>query len=272
MNSPKVSIVMPIYNSESFLEEAIKSMLNQSYQDFEFIIVDDASQDRSLDIVKAFSKKDKRIKVYHNDINMGISKSRNIGLSHAKGEYYAVMDHDDISMAGRLEKQVNFLDNHCKYVAVGCQVEIINGKGKKIGVRRYPESNEQILQSISIKSPLCNPATMIRVSGLTEFGYYDTNFSGTEDYEMWFKLASKYKLANLKEPLFQYRLSKKQFKSKKVKQLLFETVKIKRKWVFTKRYFNIKALCRFFLEQMLLLFPDRFILNLFIFLSYERQR
>ncbi|MDD2913253.1 MAG: glycosyltransferase family 2 protein, partial [Candidatus Pacebacteria bacterium] len=108
-NNPKISIIMPVYNVETFLSEAIESVLNQTFYDFEFVIINDGSTDNSLEIIKNYEKKDSRIVLLDNKENLGITKSLNIGLNKARGEYIARMDGDDISEKERIEIQYDFL-------------------------------------------------------------------------------------------------------------------------------------------------------------------
>ena len=120
---PKVSVLMPVYKTpELFLKEAIESILNQTFKDFEFLIIDDCPEDKTCEnIISSFT--DKRIKYIRNEINLGISGTRNRLLQIAKGKYIAVMDHDDVSLPERFEKQVAFLDAHPEIGVVGCQAE-----------------------------------------------------------------------------------------------------------------------------------------------------
>lgn len=110
MSNPKVSVIMPAYNAEKFIEKTINSILNQTYTDFELLIIDDCSTDNTMDVVRRI--KDNRIRIINNKTNQGIAKSRNIGLANAKGEYIALMDNDDLTVVDRFEKEVCYLENH----------------------------------------------------------------------------------------------------------------------------------------------------------------
>ena len=161
-NQPLVSVVMPVYNGERFLKDAIESILNQTYKNFEFIIVDDGSTDDSLKIIKEYQKKDKRIRLIENKKNLGQAKSLNKGLSLAKGKYYAKMDSDDIACKKRIEKEVDFLERNNDYVIVGSNLEIIDENNNTIGYRFYPQKNKEIRKLIIIKSPFAHPSVMIK--------------------------------------------------------------------------------------------------------------
>ena len=118
-NLPILSVLMPVFNSELFVAEAIESILNQTFKDFEFLILDDASTDKSFEIIKDFGKRDSRIKVCQNEKNLGVVESRNKLINLSKGKYIAWLDSDDIAIKTRLEKQVNFLEEHPEIGMVG---------------------------------------------------------------------------------------------------------------------------------------------------------
>ena len=197
---PKVSVLMPVYKTpEPFLKEAIESILNQTFKDFEFLIMDDCPEDKTCEnIISSFT--DKRIKYIRNEVNLGISGTRNRLLQMAKGKYIAVMDHDDVSLPERFEKQVAFLDAHPEIGVVGCQAEHF----PKIKPTHDPLTDEDIKKRLLIHCCLTHPATMIRKSVLSE-NPYQAQFTPAEDYALWADLATKTKFANLPEVLFRYR-------------------------------------------------------------------
>lgn len=197
---PKVSVLMPIYKTpEFFLKEAIESILNQTFKDFEFLILDDCPEDTICEkVVSSFT--DNRIQYFRNIKNLGISETRNRLLSLAKGEYIAVMDHDDISLPERFEKQVNFLDAHPDIGVVGCQAEHF----PKIKRTHDPLTDEDIKKRMFFHCCLTHPATMIRKNVLSD-APYQKKFTPAEDYALWADLAIKTNFANLPEVLFRYR-------------------------------------------------------------------
>ena len=137
----RVSVLMPVYRTnEEYLREAISSILAQTYSDFEFLILDDCPEDDRELIVKSY--KDRRIKYLRNETNMGISESRNKLVDMARGEYLAVMDHDDVSLPERLEKQVNYLDAHPDVGVVGCWTDV------------FPDKKGYIFLQMTLKSSL----------------------------------------------------------------------------------------------------------------------
>lgn len=131
MQDPKVTVLMPAYNAEKYIETAIESILNQTYKDFEFIIVNDCSTDSTLDIIERYAKQDKRIKIISNKENQKIAQTLNNGLKEAKGKYIARLDADDWSYPERLEKQVNFMEENPDVVLSSGNMEICDGELKE---------------------------------------------------------------------------------------------------------------------------------------------
>jgi glycosyltransferase involved in cell wall biosynthesis len=197
----KVSVLMAVYKTDTdYLKQSISSILEQTYKDFEFLILDDCPSDSREDVVATFH--DPRIKYMKNEYNMGISKTRNKLIDMSQGEYLAVMDHDDISLPERLEKQVAFLDSHPKVGVVGTWYKKIpEGKVKK----RYI-LNGQIERDLMWHCSILHPSSMIRKSVLDQNNLrYEEAFSPAEDYALWCRLLGKTHFANLPEILFLYR-------------------------------------------------------------------
>ena len=203
---PKVSVVMPVYNGSKYLVEAIESILSQTFDDFEFLIIDDGSTDKSLEIIKSYE--DPRIKVIQNPQNLGISASLNNGIYSAKGEYIARMDGDDISLPDRFQKQIKFLDSHPEVIIVGSYMNIIGSLfNQKL---RYPLSHDDIVNSMLTSNPMGHPSVMFRRLEVTQLGGYRSMKewnNGSEDYDLWLRMVgANYKLANLPECLMDYRI------------------------------------------------------------------
>lgn len=202
---PLVSVILPVYNGEKYLSEAIKSILAQSYKRFELIIIDDGSKDKSPAIIKRF--KDSRIKVY-TQTNQGLAKTLNRGIKLAKGTYLARQDQDDFSCFQRLEKQVNYLDINQKCGLVGTWVDIWEGDNKQTHRSlKHPPKNEPLQYFLLFDNPFVHSSVMIRKTALEEVGFYSTdkNLQPPEDYELWSRIAGKYDLANIPELLHAYR-------------------------------------------------------------------
>ena len=158
-SSPKISVMMIVYNAEKFIREAIESILNQTFSDFEFIILDDHSTDNSYEIINEYAKRDNRILVLHNEKNLGIAESRTKCIKFAKGKYIAIADADDISIPTRLEKQLKYLEEHKEYGVVGSFLELFDSEtGKTIGFRRYHKDDAKLRKRIFIYSPIAQPA------------------------------------------------------------------------------------------------------------------
>lgn len=209
MSHPKVSVLLPVYNAERFLALSIESILSQTFRDFELIVIDDCSSDGSWEIIKEYAGQEGRIIAVKNDVNLNLTATLNNGIAMAKGEYIARMDHDDISFPDRLEKQVNFLDEHRDVGIVGGDIEIIDEDGNVFGRRQYNHADQAIREKIFWYSPFCHPAVMIRRKTLDEAGYYDHRYAPADDYELYFRLGMKSRFANLGSSVLRYRIVRK---------------------------------------------------------------
>lgn len=219
--NPMISVVMPVYNAEKYVAEAIDSILNQTYGDFEFIIVDDCSTDNSYDIIRMYAETDNRIKLFRNDINSKLPKTLNFGISKSVGKYIARMDADDISLPERFAKQLEFMEQNPDVGVFGSYAVTIGACSRLIKVQ---------LKSCLIKSFslfFCNnmlhPSVIIRKNIFETYSdlKYDENLSGlAEDYDLWVRMLLKgIKFANLDLPLLKYRISPKQ-----ATKVLFEDI------------------------------------------------
>jgi glycosyltransferase involved in cell wall biosynthesis/GT2 family glycosyltransferase len=200
---PKISVIMSVYNDEKYLKEAVESILNQTYSDFEFIIVNDGSTDNTKKILHQFS--DPRIKIINNEKNIGLTKSLNIALKSARGEYIARMDGDDISHPLRFEKQVAFLEKHQECLVLGTFMHMIDENGNKIGLWGRYENFEDIKTGLLIQNEIGHGSTMLRRSAIEKVGYYDENFLYAQDYDLWLRLSEIGELRNLPEKLYSLR-------------------------------------------------------------------
>lgn len=207
IKNPLVSVVMPAYNAGDFLRPAIDSILNQTYINFELIVVNDASEDETFKILPSYKKLDKRIRVINTKANLGVAKSASLGVSHAKGQFVARMDADDVAVPTRIEKQIKFLLDHKDVVAVGGQCELINKDGVKMGEKRFPTEDKQVRNMIFSSVPLQQPTLMVNRSLLpADFVWYDENYSSAEELELLFKLFRFGKVRNLKDTVLKYRM------------------------------------------------------------------
>ena len=199
MKPTRVSVLMPLYNASQYLREAIESILQQTFQHFEFVIINDGSTDNSEQIILQYS--DPRIRYFHNEENKGLVYTLNKGLELCQGAYIARMDADDISHPDRLKKQVDFMIQNPKVGVLGSWMKTIP-RGK---IHKKPCSNEEIKASMFFNNPFAHPTVMLRKS-VIENHRYDHNFLHIEDYEFWIRLASKMEMANLPEVLLEYRI------------------------------------------------------------------
>lgn len=205
MNKPLVSVVMSVYNTKpSYLEEAVKSILDQSYSNFEFILIDDASKENIHALVKEIN--DPRIRYFRNSENKGLTVSLNRGIGYASGKYIARMDSDDLSLRDRFQKQVDYLEKNPSVSVLGTR-SVTFGYKKRID--QLPLEHEKIKAALLLNSPLIHPTVMMR-SSLVKKYLYNEQFRTAQDYELWSRLIWKTKFANLPQILLKRRLHKNQ--------------------------------------------------------------
>ena len=200
--TPKVSVVMSVFNAENYLKEAIESILNQSFSDFEFIIVNDGSTDRSLEIIKSYT--DNRI-ILIDQKNGGAANARNTGIKKAKGKYIAVLDADDIAKPQRLQLQYDFLNNNVDYVAIGSNADIIDMDGNYIYTSSLQLFDKE-MKNILPEFPAIHPSLMFRKSIFCRAGGYPDFMLKAQDLVMFNRIAKFGKIANIEEPLIKYRI------------------------------------------------------------------
>jgi len=200
--APEITVLMSVYNGEKYLREAVESILNQTFSDFEFLIIDDASTDSSLEILQSYD--DPRIKIIRNIENLGLTKSLNIGIRLAKREYIARMDADDISLPERFERQITFLLNHPDIALAGTFYQNIDHEGNIFGTcnlllkPRYQDfikGNCIIHGSVMVRSEV-----MVTISGYNEL------IKKCQDYALWLQLAKEYQLCNIPDVLYKLRI------------------------------------------------------------------
>lgn len=196
---PKVSVIMTVYNEEEYIRKSVTSVLNQTYEDFELVIVNDGSNDRTREILEN-EFNDRRIRIFNQE-NKGRVKALNQALKLSMGEYIAILDADDYCLPGRLKKQVEFLDRNPDVGAVGTAYYRYDEIRREKWIRKYPRENEEIRKEMSKYMPLAHSSIMIRKLCLNEVGYYDEEFDTLQDMELLIRIAKKFKLANLNEPL-----------------------------------------------------------------------
>lgn len=195
---PKISVLMSVYNNEKTLNESIESILNQSYENFEFLIIDDYSTDKSIEIIKKFSNFDKRVKYYKNSTNIGLTKSLNKLIEKSSGEYIARQDSDDTSDLQRLDVQLNFVES-TDYEVVTTRANII-GKKRVIPNLSFYFPNKYVIR---YKNPFIHGSLFINSKILNKLGNYDERFYYSQDYKLMFDLIKqKNKIKIIKQPLY----------------------------------------------------------------------
>jgi glycosyltransferase involved in cell wall biosynthesis len=203
---PKVTVVIPVYNREKYVRDAIDSILAQTFTDFELLVIDDGSTDGSQKVVRSYG--DPRIRLVCNERNQGIPKTRNTGIRLARGEYLAFLDSDDQACPERLRKQVAFLDSHPDYAAVGAWIEWIDEEGRPLGrIKRRAVSPEEIAAQRLFRGGLQNSASMARTVVLRNYGHQE-QYDTSEDFDLWARIAATHKLTSLPEVLLRCRRHK----------------------------------------------------------------
>ena len=203
----RVSIVMPIYNSERYLKDAIDSIIAQTYTHFELILVNDGSTDNSINIINVYLAKDPRIRMIDNIKNLGIAKSRNKGISVAKGYYIANMDSDDIAYTDRIQKQVDYLDNNPRIdICIG-HMDVMDESGRFLYSRKFPLTNLAIKQAFYRYNPIPNPAVMYKKIVWEKVGGYDDLYKySADDLDFWFKAMNSFEAGNINCSILKYKL------------------------------------------------------------------
>jgi glycosyltransferase involved in cell wall biosynthesis len=205
MTKLKLSVVMPVFNGEKYIKKSLESILKQELRDFELIIVDDGSLDKTTDIINSI--KDKRIKLIKNSKNLGLSTSINKGIKAAKGKYVARCDGDDLYSSNRFKLQLDFLERHPEYILIGSNADIINPRDKKIGEIITPEKSYAIKKQLLAKNNIIHPSVIYNKEAVQKAGWYREFFNlGAEEYDLWFRLMAYGKFYNIQKKLIKRRV------------------------------------------------------------------
>lgn len=209
MNKNMISVILPVYNGEKFLRESIESILNQTYENFEFIIINDGSTDGSLKIINDYASRDFRIKVISRE-NKGLVYSLNEGIDLAKGKYIARMDADDISLPKRFEMQYKYMEDYPDITILGTFIETF-GENEEANIAIEQWFNDELNdENMYIKTicgcPVPHPSVMM-ITDFAKSEKYSSNYPAIEDYELWIRAITKgYKISNINEKLLKYRV------------------------------------------------------------------
>jgi glycosyltransferase involved in cell wall biosynthesis len=266
----RVSISMPVYNARAYLAEALDSLIAQSYPHWELIAVDDGSSDGSWDMLCAYAARERRIRPFRQDRNLGIVAARNRTLEHvsADAKYIAILDSDDVALPDRLARQLAFLERHEDHAMVGGHTLIIDERSRERGLRRYPLRYAEICRVITRYNPFAQSAVMLRRGVLDRVGRYDPAFPRCQDYDLWLRIAAEHPVANLDEPVIRYRISDQQGKRTHLRQTLRLSLRLQRRWLLHRRFLRPENAAYVALEHLVPLLPERVILELFKRLTY----
>jgi len=205
----KISVLLPTFNNSAYLSTAIESILNQTYTNFELIIINDGSNDNTEYILSSYQSFDSRIKVINNKRNLGVANSLNLGINESCGEFIARMDGDDISTPTRFEMQINFLEENPEISILGSRVDFIDEYSEKLPDYPWiiPEKHNDIAWRLLFSTPICHPTIIMRKSvfSSSKSTFYDPHYKN-EDMHLWSKLIFETKMHNLQEILLHYRM------------------------------------------------------------------
>ncbi|MCQ2022957.1 glycosyltransferase family 2 protein [Clostridium butyricum] len=209
----RVSVVVPVYNGEEYIEEAINSVLKQSYRDFELLcIYDNGTKDKSPEILRKIANSDSRVKIFNIEEKRGLVEALNYGISIAEGEYIARMDADDVCMTNRLKMQIEYLDKHNDIDILGTYIDIIGNVDENVKNMYRKCFNSKLDINLNELNALdqtmvAHPTVMMKKDIFSKLKGYDTNYKGAEDYELWLRaIENGYTIDNLDEELLQYRV------------------------------------------------------------------
>lgn len=229
MKKPLVSVLIPCYNCEKYVEEAVRSIMNQTYTELEIICINDGSTDHTTEILNLLSNEDNRIKYIENQVNIKLIATLNKGLQLCNGRYIARMDADDISLPERIEKQVDFLEQNPDYGIVGTYVQLFG-----LSDKRWNEETENnaIKGALYRKTTFAHPTVLMRKSVIDDNKlHYKTDYLHAEDYKLWCDFSPHTKMANLPEILLNYRITDNQISSKYIREQEECTAKIRREMI-----------------------------------------
>ena len=227
-----VSVVMPVYNGEPFLSEAIESILNQTFRDFEFMIVDDGSQDGSAAVICEYARRDERIRLIQLEENSGPASAQNLAIAEARGKFIALMDCDDVSLPERLRIKVEYLERHPEIGIIGAGVHLVDQDLQPISAKDYPLRHAEIvLRLLLLDSAMSGAAILMRAEVWHDVGPYERWLISTQDTEFLTRAVSKTRVANSPECLYLYRQHGNNISIRNVPVRIDEAQTIRRRWL-----------------------------------------
>lgn len=268
---PFVSVIMPVYNGESFISEAIESILTQTYQDFELFIINDRSSDETSEIIKEYKKRfPQKIRLIQLNKRHGAYGAMNAAMKYAKGEFIAPMDSDDVSHPERLRKEVEFLLNNPDVIVVGSFARIIDKNKNVVGRKIFGITHQAIYSSFFYVHPIVHPSCMIRKNMLLQNDkLYQDIFGVNDDYYTFFTLLCLGKFANIPEFLLDYRVHLGNSSLQGLKSKFFNTVKIRLNAVRNLGYKpELSGYLRFLMQILLVSFiPEKVLLTIYLYIK-----
>ncbi len=238
--NPLVTVLMPLYNGEKYIEETMKSILFQSYKNFELLIIDDGSTDNSINKIKMFS--DKRINFIKNNNNIGQTKTLNKGIRLAKGKYIARIDQDDVNHKERLDLQVKYLEENPEIALIGTSINFIDHKGEHLINRESIKGHTQIINYFCVDNQIPHSSAIFRRNIAIQLNGYSENYKICQDFEFWIRLAKHFKIDNLKETLVSIRIHDSQsLKNRKTKKNHFIEIINSHKYLLNNHILNYNS-------------------------------
>jgi glycosyltransferase involved in cell wall biosynthesis len=263
---------MPAFNAERFLARAVDSVLAQTHEDLELVVVDDGSTDRTFELLEDYARRDPRVRPLRNGGNLGIVRTRNRAFAEAdpRSAYFAIMDSDDVCMPERLALQLAFLEAHPDHALVGGNLILIDDADRDIGRRSYPASYEAICDAITRYNPIAQPTATIRRRAIEAVGTYDARYPRCQDYDLWMRIARRFKIANLDAFTLRYRISATQGKVTALRRSLKLSLQVQREHMFEPQFFRAKNVAYWLAQHGLLALPDALVLALWKRVALEQ--
>lgn len=269
-DTPLISVLMTVYNREGLLAESVESILNQSYPNWELIIIDDASTDRTRSIIEGYLEREPRVRALFLEHNIGPYPALNRALEVARGDYVAINDSDDLSHPDRLRETLHFLQSHPEMAMVGSSVYLIDESGKRFARRNYPQSADAVRRSILHSCPFLHSSTLMRTEVLKELGGYDESFRNSADVDLWIRLTRRYQACNLPFPYASYRVSLQQ-ETSRMKYVIRMVLKIRRRYLFEPGYRSFTSFASYLGKSLILILPEPLIKKIHRIFYYRRS-
>jgi len=233
---PEISVIMAVYNGERHVKGAVESILGQTFEDFEFLIVDDASTDATPQILEEYAFRDRRVRIILNKQNLGLTKSLNKALRQAKGIYIARMDADDVALPERLARQVQWMESNPRGDLLGTAYYEVNNQGEIIGSVRFPLRDDILKKHLIRYNPFFHASVMIRKRIIDEVGMYDERIQRAQDYDLWFRIAKRSELGNLPDCLMKRRYAAHNISIRRENEQLRWAIEIRKRVLKEKQY------------------------------------